>query len=162
MPPLRGERKEKACDRMNPKKIFLMINIFAPLSLAAIVYYVISPDVIFVAWLDSLLGRGVHLDNIRFGTEAVRFIRNYVLDMMWGYALVFALYFIMGNNAAGLTKLIIIASVFSTVMELLQLTPFVRGTFDVLDIIVEILAEAAAVFIIKKHFMEEFHNEKEN
>jgi hypothetical protein len=147
---------------MNPKKIFLMINIFAPLSLAAIVYYVISPDVIFVAWLDSLLGRGVHLDNIRFGTEAVRFIRNYVLDMMWGYALVFALYFIMGNNAAGLTKLIIIASVFSTVMELLQLTPFVRGTFDVLDIIVEILAEATAVFIIKKHFMEEFHNEKEN
>jgi hypothetical protein len=85
-----------------------------------------------------------------------------VLDMMWGYALVFALYFIMGNNAAGLTKLIMIASFFSTVMELLQLTPFVRGTFDVLDIIVEILAEATAVFIIKKHFMEEFHNEKEN
>jgi hypothetical protein len=147
---------------MNPRKILLIINIFAPLSLAAVVYYVISPDVIFVERIDSLLGRGFHLDNIRFGTEAVRFVRNYVLDMMWGYALVFALYFIMGNNAAGLTKLIMIASFFSTVMELLQLTPFVRGTFDVLDIIVEILAEATAVFIIKKHFMEEFHNEKEN
>lgn len=40
-------------------------------------------------------------------------------------------------------------------MEILQLTPFVEGTFDVLDIIVEFLAEVVAVFIIKKYFLEE-------
>jgi hypothetical protein len=39
-------------------------------------------------------------------------------------------------------------------MEIIQLTPYVAGTFDVLDVVVEILAEIGAVLIIKKHCSE--------
>ena len=82
----------------------------------------------------------------------MQFVRNYFLDMMWGYALVYALYLFTGNDTAELMKILIIAFIFSAIMEVLQLTPFVRGTFDIFDIIVEFLAEVSAVFIIKKYF----------
>ena len=41
------------------------------------------------------------------------------------------------------------AYIFSAAMEILQATPFIQGTFDVLDIVYLFLAEMAAVFIIK-------------
>ena len=69
--------------------------------------------------------------------------------MLWGYALVFTLYFILSNNTANLKKIFFIAFVFSTSMEILQLTSFATGTFDFLDILFEFLAEIFAVLVIK-------------
>lgn len=71
--------------------------------------------------------------------------------MMWGYALIFALFYLLGNNTAMLVKIFFVAFLFSAAMEILQLTPIARGTFDICDIFVEFLAEIIAVFIIKKH-----------
>ena len=85
----------------------------------------------------------------------MKFVRNYLLDMMWAYALVFTLFFIMGNKTAELLKILTIATVFSAGIEILQLTPFVRGTFDILDIIAEFFAGIAAGFIIKYNFHKE-------
>ncbi|MDY5102537.1 MAG: hypothetical protein SPE81_05510 [Agathobacter sp.] len=139
----------------NNKTAFLVINIWGPIIIGTIIYYLISPDVLFVEWIDTFLGKVMHISCIDSSFWLVKFIRNYMLDMMWGYALVFALYFIIGNNSADLLKIFVIAFTLSAVMEILQLTPFVEGTFDVLDIIVEFLAEVVAVFIIKKYFLEE-------
>ena len=57
-----------------------------------------------------------------------------------------------------------IAFIFSAIMELLQITPVVQGTFDIWDIMVELIAELVAVFIIKISFLEEVQEkyEKEN
>jgi hypothetical protein len=68
-------------------------------------------------------------------------VRNYLPDILCGYALVFSLAFIFGNNAVQIEKIFIIAFSFSVAMKLLQLMPSVHGTFDVLDIVVEFLAE---------------------
>jgi hypothetical protein len=141
--------------KKNRKYYFLIMNILAPILIGAAVYYVISPNVIFVQQLDSLLGNGIHVNTVSSNLFAMRFVRNYLLDMMWGYALVFALYLFTGNNTAEIRKIFIIAVIFSAVMEILQLTSIAKGTFDVFDIIVEFLAEATAVFIIKKHYSEE-------
>lgn len=54
----------------------------------------------------------------------------------------------------------VIAGMFSTIMEVLQVTGCVKGTFDVMDIIVEIIAELMAVFIIKRHDMRRKSYEK--
>ena len=62
------------------------------------------------------------------------------------------LYFILDNNTASLFKIFVIAYVFSVIIEILQLTSFVKGTFDVFDLVVELIAEIAAVFIIKNDF----------
>ncbi|MBQ8280038.1 MAG: hypothetical protein IJZ23_09385 [Roseburia sp.] len=83
----------------------------------------------------------------------IRFVRNYFMDMLWGYALVFALFLIEGNNAAELKKIFIVAFAFSAIMEILQMTPIAKGTFDVCDIIAEFFAEVIAVFIIKNFLL---------
>jgi hypothetical protein len=69
--------------------------------------------------------------------------------MLWAYALVFSLFFIYDNNTSSIKKIFITAFSFSTIMEVLQITPVISGTFDVLDMVSECFAEIAAVFIIK-------------
>ena len=133
-------------------KVFLFANMIVPILTGAVIYYVTSPDVIFVRQLDTILGMRVHMYDISYHSTIVRFIRYYALDMLWGYALVFALYFILDNNTASLFKIFVIAYVFSVIIEILQLTSFVKGTFDVFDLVVELIAEIAAVFIIKNDF----------
>lgn len=135
------------------RNIFLIINILAPILIGATIYYLISPDVIFVKQIDTFLGKGIHINHISSTFKLIKFIRNYILDMIWGYALIFSLFYILGNNTAELLKIFLIAFTFSAVMEFLQLTSITIGTFDVFDIIVEFLTEVTAVFIIKNYFL---------
>ena len=127
----------------------IALNIFSPIVLGAVIYYLISPEVLFVKQIDELLGQSFHFSGFSTDNLLMQFIRNHFLDMLWGYALVFALFFVLGNNAAVLWKTFLIAFSFSTAMEILQITPIAKGTFDMWDIIAEFLAEAVAVFIIK-------------
>ena len=130
-------------------KIFI-INFLFPIFIGTIIYYFMFPDVIFVKYIDAITGGGLHFDLFPMDHMIGRFLRNYLLDMLWGYALVFALFYVLGNNAACLRKTFLTAISFSAAMEILQITPAVKGTFDVLDIGVELLAEVIAVLIIKK------------
>ena len=120
-----------------------------PIILGAMLYYLLSPEVIFVKWIDDFSGTSFHISGIDTDNMLLGFIRNYFLDILWGYALVFALFLVRGNNTADLMKTFLIAFLFSSTMELLQITPVAKGTFDVWDIFVMFLAEAVAVFIIK-------------
>lgn len=129
--------------------IGMVLNIIFPIVIGAIMYYVVSPEVIFVKWIDNFLGTGFHVSGVCADNGVLCFLRNYFLDMLWGYGLVFALFLIMGNNTADLWKAFLIAFLFSVVMEMLQMTPVAMGTFDVWDIAVMFLAEVIAVFIIK-------------
>lgn len=75
--------------------------------------------------------------------------------MLWAYALVIALFFVIGNNTVSVLKILSIAFSFTVILEILQITPIAEGTFDFYDIVVEFLAEVIAVLIIKKYFLEE-------
>lgn len=147
----------------NRKNTFLVINILAPLIVGAVIYYIISPEVLFVQRIDAFAGKELHIRGIDYSNIVFRFVRNYGLDMLWGYAYVFALFFVFDSNAAGLMKILLVSFVFAAVMEILQLTSIVEGTFDVIDICVEFLAEVAAVFIIKTYCLRggSKENEKE-
>lgn len=139
--------------KIKNEKIFFAINIIIPLFVGLVLYYVSSPDVIFVKRIDDFFYEGNHLLHIGLESEVFTFFRNYFLDMLWGYALVFSLHFINGNNAAELNKVFAIAFAFSAVLEILQLISS-RGTFDVFDIVAEFFAESTAVFIIKTYTKE--------
>ena len=145
------------------KKIILALNVICPIIIGAFIYYLVSPDVIFVKKIDAMIDGVINIhitpiDNIFF-----KLVRNYFLDMMWGYALVFTLFFVIGNNVEKVEKIFWTAFIFSAAMEIIQITPFVQGTFDVFDIVVEFLAEVIAAFIINGIYLrEEFQDEKEN
>lgn len=132
-------------------RIYILLNIIIPLSVGFLLYYFMSPEVLFIKTIDTLIGREAHKVLFKETTGIVKFLRFYGLDMLWGYSFVFALYSILGNNTANLKVIFIIAFIFSAFMEILQLTPFANGTFDLLDIIFEFLAELLAVFIIKNY-----------
>lgn len=141
------------------RKIFILINTIVPILIGAAIYYVISPDVLFVQKIDEILGYGIHINRINYDLFFIRFIRNYFLDMLWGYALVFALFLIV-DNTAKIWIIFLIAISFSAVMEFLQLTSFVYGTFDIFDIVAEFIAELMAVIIIKIITFKEGKHEK--
>ena len=138
------------------------MNILVPLFIGAVIYYVMSPNVFFVQKIDALLVRGIHINTTGFNQPIVRFVRNYLLDMMWAYALLFSLFLFTGNNTAEMREIFIIAVIFSVVMEILQITSIAKGTFDVCDILVEVFAEVTAVFIINIHYSKEEKNEKKS
>ncbi len=134
---------------MNKRNV--LCNIIISIGMGAVIYYFFSPEVIFVKVIDNLLGVSFRFTDMIYKTTFWQLIRYYFLDMLWGYALVFALFYVWGNNTAKLSKILCIACFFSIAMEVLQITPLARGTFDVCDIGLEVLAEVVAVFIIKYH-----------
>lgn len=128
--------------------IFMALNIVIPILTGAIIYYLIAPDVIFVKQIDSALGIQDHSALILGHSLCVELMRNYLLDMIWGYALVYALFCVMGCNVSQLRKCLVIAILFTCITEISQLTPLVRGTFDLIDIVVESISELSATGII--------------
>ena len=134
------------------KKYIVYANISIPILAGSLLYYVTSPQVMFVQNIDRLLGVSLHV-----GMENTFVVMP---DMLWAYALVFSLMLVTGNKTAYVWKMFVIAGMFSTIMEVLQVTGCVKGTFDVMDIIVEIIAELMAVFIIKRHDMRRKSYEK--
>jgi len=139
---------------MNKKNnIFIVSSCVIPLLIGAIFYYLFLPNIIFVKKIDEILGSGIHFYFSLESNWIVKFTRFYVLDMLWAYALIFALFFIVrDNNTANIKKIFLMAFLFSAIMEILQLAPFVEGTFDFLDMFFELGAEIVAVFIINKIF----------
>ena len=109
-------------------------------------YLISSPDVVFVRFINLQINTGTALANPNTWWWLI--FRNYALDMLWGYSLVFAVYLIIDNNTAG-WQVLLLTFVFSTFIEAIQLYQTIPGTFDLLDIIAEGIAEIIAVIIIK-------------
>lgn len=133
------------------RKTILFLHVICPLAAGALIYCLAAPDVIFIKKTEDFMGWAFPMQKLPTGGTFLRLIRNYLPDMMWGYSLVFALFYIIGNNAASIRKVFGMAFSFSAVMEMMQKVSFVPGTFDVFDIAVEFLAEAIAACIIYKY-----------
>ena len=97
------------------KKLFLIFNFTVPLFVGAMIYYFLSPDVVFVKIIDELIGKrpeflgATYFNLLLKDYYVVKLARCYLLDGLWGYALVFALYYISSNNTANLTKIFFMA-----------------------------------------------------
>jgi hypothetical protein len=131
------------------RKHFWILHMVLPLFFGAAFYYLVAPDVFFVRKIDAVLGWNMHFPVTGSSPLLLRLARNYLPDMLWGYALVFALYGILNdNNAAKTGKILGLSVFFALVLETLQLTPFVAGTFDVFDLLAEAFAQSIAALII--------------
>ena len=129
---------------------FIILNVVIPLALGLLIYLAGSREIVFIKLISVSLGYSSNEDMIT-GSFAAPGLRYYLPDMLWGYSLVFALFFVSGKEQPALFPVCILAGVFAAVMESLQLISAVPGTFDLMDIVVEIAAGLLAVFIIKNH-----------
>ena len=127
------------------RNLFYFFNIIVPLLLGTAIYLYWRPD----AYISKLI---FELLNISPGLEPgrpvgiFRFVRYYLCDMFWAYALIFSLAFYLGRNR--LRSAYIIGLCFTTFLEFLQLLPQMPGSFDILDIIVEFIICTITIHLI--------------
>lgn len=145
---------------MESRDRFMILNIVLPIIVGGIIYYFLSPEVFFVKRINEYWGFPQRQTVVLVNNIFLRFVRNYFMDFLWAYALTFAIFITWGNNAADINKIVVVAFLFSTVMESLQLVPKINGTFDVFDITIEFFAELFAAVIIKIHKGERIYEKK--
>lgn len=134
--------------RIQNKGIWGLVTIIIPLLIGGIFYYIFCPDVWFVKIVDYYTNLNLHIQYDIYKNIFVAFLRNYLLDYLWAYAFANALYLICDTD--GLIVSCILSILIGAFWEMSQFIGIVNGTFDVLDIIFEILGALSAIFIIKK------------
>ena len=132
------------------KKEFILLNVIAPVLFGAILYYFFFPDAVFVRLIDNLLGSSYHIP-VNVDIILIKLIRFYFLDFLWAYALMSAVILIFKNDS----RVFVIILIFEIVLELIQLLPSIRGTFDVCDIGIEILASILVIKLSRRRFKNE-------
>ena len=132
------------------KKEFILLNVIAPVLFGAILYYLFFPDAVFVRLIDNLLGSSYHIP-VNVDNILIKLIRFYLLDFLWAYALMSAVILIFKNDS----RVFVIILIFEIFLELIQLLPSIRGTFDVCDIGIEILASILVIKLSRRRFKNE-------
>ena len=126
-------------------KRFCILNIVLPLVIGTIVYVHVKPSAPISQLIYFLLHIETPVLNIK-PTGIHRFIQYYLCDILWSYSLTFALSLYLGKDRLLLAY--VIAASFSTMVEVLQLLPQVLGSFDIFDIIVQLIACTIGIHII--------------
>lgn len=140
-----------------PKRNSLFaVNIIIPL-ICGLFIYLTKVEKTYVS--DFLSGFRAVLPTIRYP----QIIGSFACDFLWTYSLFFCLRLSLGDKLKGEHNLTVIAvtSVVAIIMETIQLIKTIPGTFDPLDILVELIAIAVAfsvVTIIERRF--KYYEEK--
>lgn len=123
--------------------IFFMCNILIPLLIGAYIYIFADRDSYFGNFVRSILNLSISETN----SNVVIIMRNWGCDFLFAYALLFSLYM----NTTNLCISISCTAICSVGLELLQLiqVDFLKcGTFDIIDIVIEIVAICFGATII--------------
>ena len=118
------------------QKMVAIINILLPLIAGAFVYILWVPS----AHVSQVFYRVFGLHSLPGDGTAGSFITCFLGDFLWAYSLMFLLALITVRRKRDLIKILVLCILFETGTECIQLTPFMDGTFDFLDIVMEILA----------------------
>lgn len=123
-------------------QVFLR-DIFLPLFVGLCTYLLFYKG----TYINSALG--VESD-FTFNSSLVVFVKSWLCDILWAYAMTYALYLALFAFKHKILFSAIISICVATVFELFQLFGCVDGTFDILDIVFQFLAVFFAVIIIKR------------
>lgn len=128
---------------------FWTINICFPLFMGTCVYLFCRPD----THISATLIRFLSILRISMEKTTVRseFLRFYLCDILWAYALTFTINLLIGQSRKGFIVTAIICLVFEALIEFMQKWQIIYGTFDGFDIVSEALTTAFAISFIIYH-----------
>lgn len=135
-------------------KLFYVCNIIIPLLIGLIFYYVNCSDVLFVRWIDGFLSISRTNMELEYSPIIV-LVRNYLMDIIWQYSFVFALFVLINSSLFSLITAVITSITCGIIFECLQLIHVISGTFDIFDICLGIVSSLTAGLII--FYTEEFY-----
>lgn len=130
--------------------IFYGGNIFGALVAGVLVYFLFRPDTYVSQVICSGLGIEWPVGVIGvFPDWIVVFLRNYMCDMFWAYALTFAVGALLHDVLGSSFSVLLVCGIFEIVIELSQEIGIMSGTFDMVDVVLEICITAFVTLIIK-------------
>ena len=135
---------------------FLLCNIFIPLAIGAYVYIFWDSD----SYLGNFVRSVISIPNMKSDSNIMLIMRNWGCDFLYAYAFLFALY----ASTRSVPIAICYAMMCSIGLELLQLVQvdFLKcGTFDVVDIVIEIIAICFGATILSCYNHIKSKNERE-
>ena len=129
-----------------PQRLFWVVNICFPLFAGFCVYLFCRPDTRTSSVIIRLFMMfGITINEISVRSEFVRF---YLCDILWAYALTCTVSMLLGQSKRELFAAGIICFLFEGLIEVMQKWNIIGGTFDGLDIAFEAIATSIAVVII--------------
>lgn len=115
--------------------VFFICNILIPVSIGAYVYIYWDSNSYFGNFMRSFLT----IPKVALDSNVLRFMRNWGCDFLFAYALVFALY-VSTKNISVSIRYTAMCSIGLELLQLIQVDFLKCGTFDVVDIVIEIIA----------------------
>lgn len=140
--------------------LFYGLNIVIPIIIGLFIYLSFRRDTYVAAWMCKQFSIADWSDILRDGALKL-FLKNFAADILWSYSLTFAITYTLANGTKKLYIAFIVCSCFEIVIETLQKVGFFHGTFDIYDIVFEIVTTGIALYIIKLSYREET-NEKQS
>ena len=131
---------------------FWLLNILLPLLLGTAFYLLFRPETHIAVFLRSVIRIG-KWDPPASGTVVhplYLLASSFLCDILWAYALTFCVRLILHDAKSHMTLTFLICVCFELLMELLQKTRLLNGTFDTLDILLEASATVLALLIINQ------------
>ncbi|MDO4989163.1 MAG: hypothetical protein Q4E45_01525 [Eubacteriales bacterium] len=108
------------------------------------IYLIYKPN----AWITIILSKlSIQLNHYPINDGFTRFICNYGCDMLWAYAMVHFVSLGVFFKPNDWEKVLFQCLLMDIAGECIQLIPEIGGTFDVLDIVLEIIVSVAAVVL---------------
>lgn len=123
------------------KALFLAFSVVMPLLIGGLLYILFVPSAHISEMIYRLLNIPSPNLNINFADS---FISCYLADLLWAYALYNLIFCIWVEDKKSALMATVICIFVELVVEFLQLTPIIDGTFDWNDIIVELFADFLA------------------
>lgn len=127
------------------KLIYTLINVGIPLAVGGLIYFLFVPTADISKWLYNTLG----CFRVETGIDLTgSFVTCYLADFLWAYALFNVVSVIQVNTVIDFAYVFIETILLVCIIETLQLTPLLNGTFDVFDIFVEVSGIMTAFIVI--------------
>lgn len=122
--------------------IFFCINTFVPLASGICFYALFTQD----TYISTILETSTIMP-----AKSPFFVlcRYYLCDMLWSYALMYTLCVLSSITGYGIANLFLKCIAFEAAFELLQHFRIISGTCDILDIVLECIANLLAIAIWK-------------
>ena len=134
--------------------IILIFLVIIPLMLGLLLYTIFREDTYISRFVLSVIKFNNLSDiknQISIQSPIISYLsKNYIPDCCWAFSLEACLALILHDSKRMVVISLIISSLFLSTMETLQLTPLIPGTFDSLDIVIELVAIVISGIIINQ------------
>lgn len=141
------------------RKTFIL-NCIVPVLFGAIIYLLFRENTLFSGFVRRFVPFPKVPTNA-LPNKIGLFIRYYLADMAWAYALTFAIGAIFEGDKRQILLSGTISIGFEALIEGFQKTKWIPGTFDWKDILLETATSVVAIILIKK-MKREKHYEKDH